>query len=182
MPILQVHLPTGYSRELKARITQSLTALMSGITRSRPETISVQILDIDPALQDQADSVGAGTVDPVTLVRDYLTAMERRELDRAQRLLAENFVMSFPGSGEMNSLAELVEWSAGRYRRVEKSLMSVNVAYETDKVVVFVHGTLSGQWPDGNTFDQVRFIDRFEVRDDRLERQDVWNDLANAMP
>ena len=129
-----------------------------------------------------AEASGPGAVDPASLIRDYLTAMEKRELDKAQRFLAEHFVMNFPGSGDMHSLDELLEWAAGRYQRIEKSLAAVNVAHEPDKVVVFVHGTLSGQWPDGSRFDQVRFIDRFEIRDERIERQDVWNDLAIAQP
>jgi hypothetical protein len=28
----------------------------------------------------------------------------------------------------------------------------------------------------------VRFVDRFEVRDGLIQRQDVWNDLALVMP
>lgn len=113
-------------------------------------------------------------------MRDYLMAMEQRELEKAGHYLSEDFVMTFPGSGTLTSLNQLVEWSRGRYRFVMKTLAAVNVAYEMDQIVVFVHGTLHGEWPDGTNFKDVRFIDRFEIRDDLLVRQDVWNDLADA--
>ncbi len=39
---------------------------------------------------------------------------------------------------------------------------------------------LAGEWPDGTPFDGIRFIDRFELADGKLARQEVWNDLAEA--
>ncbi|WP_372987151.1 nuclear transport factor 2 family protein [Marinobacter sp.] len=183
MPMLQVNLLTGYNSELKGRLSRALTAVVACITRAKPEAISVWIHEVDSDAYSrggQARQPGPGAADPEALVRDYLMAMEQRELDKARRHLSEDFVMTFPGSGTLTSLSQLVEWSKGRYRFVKKTLAAVNVAYEMDQTVVFVHGTLHGEWPDGASFDDVRFIDRFEVRDDLLVRQDVWNDLANA--
>ena len=37
-----------------------------------------------------------------------------------------------------------------------------------------------GILPDGTPFEGIRFIDRFEVRQGRLSRQDVWNDIAEV--
>lgn len=111
---------------------------------------------------------------------DYLAAMEARELVKAQSYLADGFVMTFPGSDELTSLSQLVDWARGRYRYVEKTFTGTDVAYAIDKTVVIAHGTLSGEWPDGTPFSDVRFIDRFEVQGAQLVRQDVWNDLANA--
>jgi hypothetical protein len=46
--------------------------------------------------------------------------------------------------------------------------------------VVYTRGTLAGEWPDGTAFGGIRFIDRFEVTDGFITRQDVWNDLAEV--
>jgi len=46
--------------------------------------------------------------------------------------------------------------------------------------VVYCHGTLSGEWPDGSAFSGIRFIDRFTVRAGKLADQTVWNDLAET--
>lgn len=183
MPMLQINLLSGYNGALKQRLTKALTAVIAGFTRAKPEAISIWIHEVQSdnySRGGQARQPGAGASDPVLLVHDYLMAMEQRELDKAQSFLDEEFVMTFPGSGDLTSLGQLVEWSRGRYRFVTKTLTSTNVAYELDKVVVFVNGTLSGEWPDGTAFDGIRFIDRFEICDDRLLRQDVWNDLATA--
>lgn len=183
MPMLQVNLLSGYSSGLKARMSKALTAVVAGLTRANPEAISIWIHEAESDNYSRGGSArqpGQEAANPAQLVRDYLMAMEQRELDKAQNFLGPDFVMTFPGSGEMTSLGQVVEWSRGRYRFVSKTLASVNVAYELDKTLVFVDGTLSGEWPDGTTFEGIRFIDRFEIRDDRLTRQDVWNDLANA--
>jgi hypothetical protein len=41
-------------------------------------------------------------------------------------------------------------------------------------------GTLHGVWLDGTPFEGIRFIDRFELADGRIQRQDVWNDMAEV--
>ena len=53
---------------------------------------------------------------------------------------------------------------------------------DCDTCVVHCHGTLSGEWPDGEAFAGIRFIDRFEVQGELLHRQDVWNDLGEHRP
>jgi hypothetical protein len=44
--------------------------------------------------------------------------------------------------------------------------------------VVYIKGTLSGEWPDGTPFEGIRFIDRFEIKGGKLISQEVWNDIA----
>ncbi|MEQ5837522.1 tautomerase family protein [Marinobacter sp. NFXS9] len=185
MPMIQVNLLTGYSSALKDRLARALTSVIGGITRAKPDAITLWIHEIDPENYSRGGSPrlpGSGTTDPVMLVLGYLDAMQERNLETAQTYLAAPFAMTFPGSGELTSLGALVEWSKDRYRHIEKTVMATNVAYETDHIVVMVQGTLAGQWPDGRNFSGVRFIDRFELREDLIHRQDVWNDLANKKP
>ncbi len=47
--------------------------------------------------------------------------------------------------------------------------------------MVYCSGTLRGVWLDGSNFEGVRFIDRFEIADGKIRRQDVWNDLAETL-
>ena len=55
------------------------------------------------------------------LVRDYLAAMERRDLAAAKAFLAPGFFMVFPGGARFDSLEELVESAKGRYRSAKKT-------------------------------------------------------------
>ena len=129
----------------------------------------------DPAVPDTA------VPDPATLVTDYLAAMEARDLDTARALLSDRFEMVFPGTGPMTALADLVAWAGHRYRFVRKSHRAVE-AFDAGggAAIVYIRGTLSGEWPDGRGFEGVRFIDRFEVSGGRIVRQEVWNDLAES--
>lgn len=115
-----------------------------------------------------------------TCVRAYLAAMEARELAAAQAALAPGFVMTFPGGVSMSSLKDLVAWSGTRYRRVGKTFERFDSVTTEDAQVVYCFGTLSGEWCDGSTFSDIRFIDRFEVKDGLITRQDVWNDMGEA--
>lgn len=183
MPMLQVNLLSGYNSETKRRLMRALTAAVRGITRARPDAITVWIHEVGSdqySRGGESRQPGVAAPDAAALVGDYLAAMEARDLDKAGSCLAQGFVMTFPGSGELTSLSQLVEWARGRYRYVEKTITATDVAYSIDTTVVTTHGTLAGQWPDGTPFSDVRFIDRFEVQDGHLVRQDVWNDLAIA--
>jgi len=113
-----------------------------------------------------------------TIVRDYLAAMEARDLPRARAHLAPGFRMTFPGGTTMTTLEELIAWAAPRYRFVTKTYDG----FDALGGVVVCFGTLAGEWPDGTPFAGIRFIDRFELSDGRITRQDVWNDLGEVRP
>ncbi len=111
-------------------------------------------------------------------VRAFLTAMEARQLPDAQALLAPGAVMQFPDAPPMYRLSDLVAWAKTRYRHVRKTFHAFDTMVTDNHSVVVCHGELSVVWLDGSTFYGVRFIDRFELTDGLITRQDVWNDLA----
>jgi len=115
---------------------------------------------------------------PVSPVLTYLEAMEARQLDRASALLAVGFVMQFPGARCFRSVDALIPWAATRYAGLRKRLEALEAIGTLAEGIVYVRGRLDGRWPDGAPFRDVRFIDRFDVVDGLLLRQDVWNDLA----
>lgn len=114
------------------------------------------------------------------LVRSYLDAMEARDLDRAKGMLAEGFRMVFPGPAVLHTLDELVAWSKERYQRVGKTYDHFDEIALEDGSVVYCFGSLHGVWLDGSTFDGIRFIDRFELRDGKIVDQKVWNDMGEV--
>ncbi len=46
--------------------------------------------------------------------------------------------------------------------------------------VVYIRGTLHGEWPDGEAFSGIRFVDRLEIAGGKILKQDVWNDIAEV--
>jgi hypothetical protein len=117
-----------------------------------------------------------------TLVRDFLERMQARDLAGAREHLAAGFEMVFPGGARMTQLEDLVEWARGRYRSVTKAYERFDECWGDGVTIVYCCGTLQGTWPDGTAFSGVRFVDRFELVQGKIRRQEVWNDLAEARP
>jgi hypothetical protein len=86
----------------------------------------------------------------------------------------------FPGGARMTQLDQLVEWARGRYRSVAKDYERFDECWGDGVTVVYCSGTLHGTWLDGTAFQGIRFVDRFELAEGRIRRQEVWNDLAET--
>ena len=119
--------------------------------------------------------------DAIDLVRNYLAAMERRDLAAAQAMLAPGFVMTFPGGKRFARLGELVDWAKHRYRSALKEYERFDVVLTTEGGIVYCYGTLRGELLDGTPYSGVRFIDRFTVAGGMLADQMVWNDMAEVL-
>ncbi len=129
-----------------------------------------------------ADPSPLPTDDPVRVVRDYLAAMERRDLAAAKAMLAPGFGMVFPGDRRMSTLEELVESAKRRYRRALKDYERFDVAAGPDGAsVVYCFGTLRGELLSGEPYSGIRFIDRFTVAGGKLLDQRVWNDMGEVL-
>lgn len=116
----------------------------------------------------------------IRIIKEYLQAMEDRDLAGAASFLADDFQMHFPGDQTFHTLDELVSWARPRYQWVKKAYEQFDFCPAGDENVVYCFGTLHGQWLDGSIFGDIRFIDRFVVRDGLLTNQKVWNDLAEV--
>ena len=114
------------------------------------------------------------------LVRAFLAAMEARDLETAKSFLAENFVMTFPGSPPFHTLEELIAWSRPRYTTVGKTYDRFDEVSGKEESIVYCFGHLHGEWLDGRPFSNIRFIDRFTIRDGKLTDQMVWNDMGEV--
>jgi ketosteroid isomerase-like protein len=116
----------------------------------------------------------------VNLVTHFLRRMEARDLDGAERLMAPGAKIIFPGGKQFSSQREMVEASSDRYQWVKKKFEQIDAHHEGDAGIVYVIGTLYGVNQQGVSFSNVRFIDRFVLRNGLIYQQDVWNDLAES--
>lgn len=107
-------------------------------------------------------------------IRALLSALETRDLEAAKAHLHPEVEMIFPGGAVFHRLEDLIDWARPRYRDIAKRIERIDVAGDT----AFAQGTLFGHWPDGSTFEGIRFADWFEFEGDLVRRQKVWNDLA----
>jgi len=118
---------------------------------------------------------------PRALALRYLAAMERRDLDTARGFVTADAEFIFPGGAKRSDLSAIVTGSSGRYRTIAKHVERCDLCEEQDgAVVVYVLGSLYGQWPDGTAFSGIRFVDRFEIVGGLIRRQEVWNDSGEV--
>ena len=180
MPITQITLLPGYPAEVRERLVERVSAAVRATIASPEAGITTYVHEAVTYRRDGRVFTEGRAALPVAseLVRAFLQAMEARDLERARGFLAPGFEMLFPGGVRPASLEALVQRSALRYRRVGKRIERIDECFAADGTVVYVHGVLHGQWPDGAEFDGIRFIDRFLVVDGLRARQEVWNDLA----
>ena len=115
------------------------------------------------------------------LVRSFLNAMERRDLNMARGYLSPDFSMTFPGGARFDALEELVAWGARRYRNIAKSYACFDAVDNGRETIIYCSGTLHGNLLDGSEFSGIRFIDRFTVHDGKLQDQQVWNDMGEVL-
>ena len=114
------------------------------------------------------------------LIKRFLRAMEARDLESAQAMMAPGAEIIFPGGVVFQSQAEMVAAAQGRYQWVKKTFDRLESLGRGDQTVVFVMGTLSGVNIHGVAFSGIRYIDRFALENGLITSQEVWNDLAES--
>lgn len=183
MPIVEAHILEGYSATEKSRLTSALTDAIRFVVPAPDEAITVMLHEYPSeayARGGQHRMPAPALPDPAQIVRDYLDAMEARDLERAQAMLGDGFQMVFPAADPMSQISELIDWSKGRYQFVKKTYDGFDALHSGGVAVVYARGTLYGEWIDGSSFDGIRFIDRFEIAGGKIVRQDVWNDMGEV--
>jgi len=116
----------------------------------------------------------------IGLVKGFLRAMEARDLETAEAMMGPGERITFPGGKVFASQGEMVEASRGRYEWVKKTFEQADSFARGDERVVYVMGALYGVNGHGVAFSNVRYIDRFVIREGLIVQQDVWNDLAES--
>ncbi len=182
MPVISITLLPGYPADARERLVDRVATAARSVVLAPEAGTTVFVHEAATYRRDGRIASAGGPVVPeaTPVVRAFLEAMGRRDLEAASQWLAPGFEMVFPGGRVMRQLPELVAWAKGRYQSVDKRCERFEESWQGDVTVVHCSGTLQGRWPDGTAFEGVRFIDRFEVEGGKIRRQEVWNDLAEA--
>lgn len=182
MPVVSITLLPGYSKEAQQRLVGRVARSVRSVIAASNAGTTVFVNEAATYQRDGKVFSQGGTELPEAsaLVRVFLLLMQERRLDEARQLLAPGFEMVFPGGQPMREFAELLDWAKNRYTRIAKHFERFDECWGDEGTVVYCTGTLEGVWLDGSAFSGIRFIDRFEVAEGRIRRQDVWNDLAEV--
>lgn len=180
MPVVSITLLPGYTAETQHRMVNRLAQTVRSVIDT-PEAGTTVFVNVVSTYRRDGKVFSEGrAAHPVAsdVVRDFLQAIQTRDLARAQSFLSPDFRMCCPGGVVMHRLDELTACAAQRDSDIGKHYEQFEESWQGDVTVVFCHGTLHGTWPHGDSFEGIRFIERMEVRGGLITRQDVWNDLA----
>lgn len=180
MPVTQITLLPGYPAEVRERLVGRVSNAVRSVIASPEAGTTTFVQEVVTYQRDGRVFTEGRAALPVASeqVQKFLSAMQARDLPLAQSFLSPDFAMCFPGGACFTELAELVAWGRQRYNKVGKHIEQLDEAWAGDVAVVHCHGKLYGEWLDGQAFEGIRFIDRFELKDGLIVKQDVWNDLA----
>ncbi len=180
MPVVSITLLPGYDPDTQHRMVNRVANAVRSVIATPEAGTTVFINEVSTYRRDGKVFSGGRAPHPVAseVVKSFLQAMQERNLTLAQSFLHPDFAMCFPGGVHMRTLSELIGWAQQRYSAISKNYEQFEESWQGDATVVFCHGTLQGTWLQGEPFEGIRFIDRVEVRDGLITRQDVWNDLA----
>jgi hypothetical protein len=118
-------------------------------------------------------------ITPREIIREYLSASREGRTSDATSYLADGVILIFP-HGRFNDLDAMASAMSGRYRSIAKEYDTWDVLEGDGDTVVVTTGTLSGVNIHGVPFENVRFCDRFVLRDGHISEQHVWNDLGES--
>ena len=180
MPVVSITLLPGYAPDTQHRMVNRVAQAVRSVIDTPEAGTTVFVNEVSTYRRDGKVFNGGRAAHPVAseVVRSFLKAMQERDLQKAQSFLHADFGMCFPGGVRMRTLPEMIAWAQQRYSAIQKNYEQFEESWQGDATVVFCHGTLQGTWLEGEPFEGIRFIDRIEVRDGLITRQDVWNDLA----
>lgn len=114
----------------------------------------------------------------VRIVSEFLAASMQLDPVTAATYLADGARITFTGHRVLADAEAITVFNSTRYAWVKKAFSHFDWMERDGMTIVYSNGTLYGEWPDGRSFSNNRYLDRFEVRDGKITRMDVWNDSA----
>ena len=114
------------------------------------------------------------------LVEEYLRILMIPDPESAQAFVSPELLIRFTGGREMHSPADCARFNSTRYAWVKKKFGRTEVVSgaSREEAVVYMTGTLYGEWLDGTPFGGNRYVDRYVVSNGRITEMQVWNDSA----
>ncbi len=180
MPVVAITLLPGYDTATQHRMVNRVANAVRSVIATPEAGTTVFVNEVSTYRRDGKVFSEGRAAHPVAseVVQSFLQAIQNRDLEKARSFLHTDFRMCFPGGIVLHTLEELTTWAQSRYTTIRKQYEQFEESWQGDATVVFCHGTLEGTWLNGESFQGMRFIDRIQVQDGVITRQDVWNDLA----
>ena len=180
MPQINCQLLKGYNKNTKKLLMERITDATCSTIGAHSSLITVSITEIPTEnymRERTAKKPAEAPMQADKVVSQYLKAMEEKDLKLANSFLNPGFLIKCPGNIEFHSLEKFKNWAKTRYKSIKKDIEVIDLSFNDLDTVVYCHGTLNGKWLDGTSFSNIRFIDKFRLKETKIIRQEIWNDL-----
>ena len=118
----------------------------------------------------------------VDVVKHFFDAMSRRDFAAMEQVMAPNFKMTVSGGQVFTHPRDFAANSGKRQKSARKTTDRYDEIPNANGAVVFAIGSMAGEWNDGSTYSNVRYIDRFEIQNGKIVDMNVWSDMAEFRP
>jgi len=119
---------------------------------------------------------------PADVAKGFLDAMSRRDFEAMEKLMAPEFKMTVSGGLVFRHPREFAANSRAKQRTAKKTTDRFEEIKTVDGGIVFAIGSMAGEWNNGTTYANIRYIDRFEIENGKIVDMNVWSDMADFRP
>jgi phenylpyruvate tautomerase PptA (4-oxalocrotonate tautomerase family) len=183
MPIIEVHLFKGHSKNVRTRLMNALADAYRMVIPAPIASLSVALheLDGDNYMRGGAKRrLTPALSEPVSIMMAYLRAVQSGDVEAACSFLTEDCSFHLPGGMVVTSPFELLDWAEARSRHLEFTVLATDTGPGETGPVVHLRGTVAGEWLDGVPFEGIRTVTRYEFHGDKIRRLEMWSDLGEA--
>ena len=180
MPIINCKLIAGYSKETRALLLERLTDAACSTTGAAPDFVTATITEVETDNYMRGRSKKNPAQAPKQsneIIRKFLSAMEKRDLKLANSFINDKFIITCPGNKIFYTLESFLDWGKHRYKKIKKDISAIDLSFNGFDAIIYCHGTLQGEWLNGQPFKGIRFIDKFHTQHSKIMSQEIWNDL-----
>lgn len=179
MPIIEVHLFKGHPAQVRTRLINAMTDAFRMVIQAPPASITVLLHELEQENFMRGGAMRRRVValrEPISVLQDYIKAMESRDLDLAQKHLTDDCQIFMPGGEVFTSPA--IIWFQARVRKMDFKIIGSGTSAGEQGPTVLIRMAMSGQWLDGTPFADVRMAAKFEFHGNQIRQIDMWTDLA----
>ncbi len=121
------------------------------------------------------------TTSSSSIAREFIEAINDRDVSVARVMMADGATMTFPGGNTFTDVGAFLDWAKGRYRKAVYSYDDVEEIAAGSKTIVYARGSIEGELNDGEKFAGIRVVDRFEMIGGKIVRKEAWSDMADYL-
>lgn len=119
--------------------------------------------------------------DAVRRVKQFIAAINSRDLQAAESVSDPNLEMFFPAGVTLTGVAGFFDWLKKRTPVSRYDYDTFHAVLSGSDFIVYASGSATGELASGVSFTAVRVLDRFLIRDGKIVKKEAWSDMGEVL-